>query len=199
VAEEASGASSGSWRGIDELARLVGVYAWVEHRIFQLTGAWASAPDGNAGAAPGPALRVWCATASRHHGELSGRWAARLPVRTGVDPAALVAAPAGPLAGALATLAAEPDARAAVAALVRTVLPRLDEAYLAHLASATPVCEAPVMDVLAAAHRLVRVEIQDGRPLTGGPEGVLHRGVELGDAYERAFEETRVFPAVRPS
>jgi hypothetical protein len=199
VAEEARRDSSGSWRGIDELASLVGAYAWVEHRIFQLTGAWASAPDGDAGTAPGPALRVWCAAASRLHGELAGRWAARLPVRAGVDPTALVAAPAGPLAGALDALAAEPDVRAAVAAMVRTVLPRLDVAYLAHLASATPVCEAPAMDVLAAAHRLLRVEIQDGRPLTEGSASVLHRGGELGDAYERAFEETRVFPAVRPS
>jgi hypothetical protein len=199
VAEDTGGAPSGSWRGVDELASLVGAYAWVEHRIFQLTGAWASAPDGEAGAAPEPALRVWCAAASRHHGELAGRWAARLPVRAGVDPTALVAAPAGPLAGALDALAAEPDARAAVAATVRTVLPRLDMAYLDHLAAATPVCEAPVMDVLAAAHRLLRVEIQDGRPLTDWSAGVLHRGVELGDAYERAFEETHVFPAVRPS
>jgi hypothetical protein len=199
VAEEARGDSSGSWRDVDELAILVGAYAWVEHRIFQLTGAWASAPDRDPGATPGPALRIWCAVASRHHGELAGRWAARLPVRAGVDPASLVAAPAGPLAGALDALAAEPDVRAAVAAMVRTVLPRLDVVYLAHLASAAPVSEAPVMDVLAAAHRLLRVEIQDGRPLTDGLAGVLHRGMELGDAYERAFEETRVFPAVRPS
>jgi hypothetical protein len=193
VAEEAPGASWGSWRGIDELARLVGAYAWVEHRIFQLTGSWVSAPD------PGPALRVWCAAVSRHHGEMAGRWAARLPVRAGVDPAALVAAPDGPLAGAFDALAAEPDPRAAAAAVARTVLPRLDVAYLTHLASARPVCEAPVMDVLVAAHRLLRGEIPDGRALTEGPAGALQKGIELGDAYERAFEETRVFPAVRPS
>jgi hypothetical protein len=120
-------------------------------------------------------------------------------VRAGVDPAALVAAPAGHLAGVLDGLAAEPDPRAAVVAVVRAVLPRLDMAYLAHLASATPVCEAPAMDVLAAAHHLLRAEIQDGRRLTQGSAGVLDRGVELGHAYERAFEETRVFPAVRPS
>jgi hypothetical protein len=199
VAEEARCLSSGSWRGIDELARLVGAYAWLENRIFQLTGAWASAPDRDAGAAPEAALRVWCAAVSRHHGELAGRWAARLPVRAGVDPAALVAAPVGPLAGALDALAAEPDLQGPVAAMVRTVLRRLDMAYLAHLASATPVCEAPVMDVLAAAHHLLRGEIRDGRPLSQGSARVLDTGVELGDAYERAFEETRVFPAVRTS
>ena len=53
-----------AWRGIDELAGLVGVYCWVEERIFEISGAWAS------GVGPGtmrtpmaaldPALRVWC-------------------------------------------------------------------------------------------------------------------------------------------
>ncbi len=146
---EAAGVSERSWRGIDELGRLVGAYGWFEHRIFQLTGVWASAP-GEGGAAPGPELRVWCAAVSRHHGEVAGRWAERLPVRAGIDPAALVVAPVGPLAGALRALEAEPHQGAAVAALVETVLPRLELTYAAHLASADPVCEAPVMDTLAA-------------------------------------------------
>ena len=33
-----------AWRGIDELAGLVGAYSWVENRIFGLSGAWASGP-----------------------------------------------------------------------------------------------------------------------------------------------------------
>jgi hypothetical protein len=199
VAEAEAGVAGRSWRGIDELGGLVGAYGWVERRIFQLTGAWASAPSEGADAVLGPELRVWCAAVSRHHGELAGRWAERLPVRAGVDPAALVVAPAGPLAGALDALADEPDRWAAAAALVRAVLPRLDLTYLAHLASAAPVREAPVMDLLEGAHRLLRGEIQGGRPLVEGSAAHLRRGVELGDAYKRAFEETRVFPAVRPS
>jgi len=195
---EAAGVPERRWRGIDELARLVGAYGWVEHRIFQLTGVWASAPSEGADAAPGPELRVWCAAVSRHHGEVAGRWAERLPVRAGIDPAALVVAPVGPLAGALDALEAEPDQRAAVAALVETVLPRLELTYVAHLASAVPVCEAPVMDTLAGAQRLLRGEIRGGRALVEG-SAAHRRGVELGEVFERAFEESRIFPAVCPS
>ncbi len=31
-----------AWRGIDELAGLVGAYCWVENRIFEVSGAWAT-------------------------------------------------------------------------------------------------------------------------------------------------------------
>ena len=179
MAEEA-GIPERPWRGIDELARLVGAYGWVEHRIFQLAGVWASAPSEGVAAAPGPELRVWCAAVSRHHGEVASRWAERLPVRAGIDPAALVVAPVGPLAGALHALEAEPDQQAAIAALVETVLPRLELTYVAHLASAVPVCEAPVMDTLAEAQRLLRGEIRGGRALVEGsaahPEGRRTRG-----------------------
>ena len=96
---EAAGVPERPWRGIDELARLVGAYGWVEHRIFQLTGVWASAPSEGADAAPGPELRVWCAAVSRHHGEVAGRWAERLPVRAGIDPAALVVGAGGAAGG----------------------------------------------------------------------------------------------------
>ena len=81
-----------TWRTIDELAALVGAYCWIEHRIFEVTGAWAT------GSRPADddvaELRVWAAATSRRHGTLAGRWAERLPVRAGVDAAALVEAPA---------------------------------------------------------------------------------------------------------
>ncbi|MBV8462676.1 MAG: hypothetical protein JO368_05240, partial [Acidimicrobiales bacterium] len=151
-----------AWRGIDELARLVGAYAWVEDRLFRMTGRWASSPDEGAGAS-WPGLRVWCAAASGHHGEMAGRWADRLPVRAGVDATGLVVAPPGTLAGALRTLEAEPDRHAAAAVLVEIVLPRLELTYAAHLASALPVCEAPVIDILAEARRIIGDEIRRGR------------------------------------
>jgi hypothetical protein len=119
-------------------------------------------------------------------------------VRAGIDPAALVVAPVGPLAGALRALEAEPHQGAAVVAVVETVLPRLELTYAAHLASADPVCEAPVMDTLAEAQRLLRGEIRGGQALIEG--SAVHRGgIELGVVFERAFEETRIFPAVCPS
>ena len=202
---DASGVVGGAWRGIDDLARLVGAYAWVEHRIFELTGAWASGPCDGAAAAAGSEAeleaerRVWCAAVSGHHGVLAGCWAERLPARVGVERTALVAAPAGPLAGALDALGAEADLGEGVAALVRTLLPRLKATYLAHLRAAAAVREAPVMEVLAGAQRLLAGEIRAGRPLVGGFDATPERGARFGKLLEQAFEQSSIFPAVRPS
>jgi hypothetical protein len=193
VAETESG--SRDWRGIEELAVLVGAYCWVENRIFELSGAWAS--DENGGLQPD--LRVWCAGVSRRHGALAARWAERLPVRAGVERAALVAAPAGPLAGALGAMAATPDARVGVGTLVQTALPRLRAVYAQHRRTASPVSEGSVLEVLTAALQDLRAETSSGRALLQGSPGGLTRDAALGPDVERAFAETSVFPAVLPS
>jgi hypothetical protein len=202
-------AGTRAWRGIDELAGLVGVYGWVENRIFEVSGAWATGaghdPDGgdSEGGDPDggldPALRVWCAGVSRRHGLLAARWAERLPVRAGVDGAALVIAPAGPLAGALGAMAATPDARVGVETLVQSVFPRLRAIYGLHRRTASPVSEGSVLEVLVAAQQDLTAEISTGRALLhGAPEG-LTRDAALGPQIERAFAETSVFPAVPAS
>ncbi len=186
--------ASRSWRGIDELAGLVGAYCWVESRIFELCGTWASGTDDVATAFLDPALRVWCAGVSVRHGALASRWAERLPVRAGVDRGALVTAPPGPLAGALDTLAARP-APVGVAALIGAVLPGLLGVYGAHLRTASPVAEAPVLEVLAGAQRVLGGEIASGRVLLeGSPEGLKREGA-LDRGLKQAFEATRIFPA----
>ncbi len=144
----------------------MGAYCWTEELVFGLTGSWATGP-GEAAAGAAAEARVWCAAASRRHGELAGRWACRLPVRAGVDASALVAAPPGPLANAFAELVAEPDVLVGIAALVEVVLPGLDAVYAAHLGSASPVSEAPVMEVLVEARREVGAEIRGGRTVVG--------------------------------
>jgi hypothetical protein len=202
-------AGTRAWRGIDELAGLVGVYCWVENRIFEVSGAWATETGhdtgggdtggGDTGGGLEPALRVWCAGVSRRHGLLAARWADRLPVRAGVDAAALVTAPAGPLAGALGAMAATPDARVGVETLVRSALPRLRAIYALHRRTASPVSEGSVLEVLAAAQQDLTAEISTGRALLqAGPEA-LTRDAALGPNVERAFAETSVFPAVPAS
>jgi hypothetical protein len=194
-----AGVAVRAWRGIDELAGLVGAYCWVENRIFQISGAWASGPEAAPGAALDPALRVWSAAVSTRHGAWAGRWAERLPVRAGVDRAALVTAPDGPLAGALDALAATPDIPGGVTVLVQTVLPRIRGVYGAHLGTASPVGEAPVLEVLMGAHRDLGGEIGSGRSLLEGSSDGPPGGAALGAGIERAFDATRVFPAVRTS
>jgi hypothetical protein len=120
-------------------------------------------------------------------------------VRAGIDAPGLVAAPPGPLGAAFDALAAEPGLAVRVTVLVGTVLPRLGRVYETHLQAALPVSEAPVMEVLAQARREVAGELRSGRDLAAGfPEGRA-RGESLRELFERAFEETGIFPAVRAS
>ncbi len=189
------------WRGIDELARLVGAYCWTERRIFALAGSWASTPDGAPGGedgAPAPELRIFCAALSRRHGALAERWDERLPVRAGVDAAALVCAPGAALEGALDELAAGPLVPG-LAALVRAVLPRVRATYGAHLREAQAASEAPVMEVLVQAHRELHGEIRGGGTLLERCAEEADGAAPLVEKIERAFDVASVFPAVRPS
>jgi hypothetical protein len=151
-----------TWRSVDLLAQLVGGYCWVEQRIFEAAGAWAT-DDG--GGSLEPPARVWCAGVSRRHGEWAAHWAERLPVRAGVDRAALVVPPTGPLAAAVGQLAEAVDGRSAVTALLRSVLPQLEAAYDAHRVAPNPVSEATVLEVLEGARSDVAAEIRSGAAL----------------------------------
>jgi hypothetical protein len=158
-----------TWRGIDALAALVGTYCWVEERIFEVAGTWATGTSGAPSDRIDPERRVWCAGVSRRHGLLAARWAERLPVRAGIDRAALVTPPIGPLAEAFDVLHAAPDADSGVAALVDTVLPGVQAVYDSHRRAPNPISEASVLEVLAGAHRELAVEIRAGRALPGSP------------------------------
>ncbi|HXB37924.1 MAG TPA: hypothetical protein VNU75_09485 [Acidimicrobiales bacterium] len=194
---EPAGDEGRAWRTIDELAALVGAYCWLEQRIFEVTGAWATAPGAVDEVAE---LRVWTAAASRRHGVLAGRWAERLPVRAGVEAAALVAAPAGPrgLAEAFEELEATKEPMVGVCALVETVLPWVGGVYESHLEIATPVSEASVKAVLVEARREGSAEIHSGRSLLGRLSEAGKPSGHLGDPFKRAFAPERVSPAVRP-
>jgi hypothetical protein len=162
-------AATTTWRDIDALAALVGSYCWAEKRIFEVTGTWATGTGDPPTGSLGPELRVWCASVSRCHGLLAARWAERLPVRAGVDRAALVRPPTGPLAAGFDMLHGTPDARSGVAVLVETVLPGLQAAYNAHRQAPNPVSEASVLEVLDATDRALAVAIGGGRALLGAP------------------------------
>jgi hypothetical protein len=195
---EPAAAGGGAWRTIEELAALVGAYCWIEQRIFEVTGAWATGP--------GPMdddiaeLRVWAAATSRRHGTLAGRWAERLPARAGVEPASLVTAPSGPagVAEAFGELGGTKELAAGAAALVETVLPWVGGVFSSHLAVAIPVSEASVMEVLVEGRREASAEIRGGRTLLGRLPEARTPSRHLGEAVKRAFALSPVFPAVRP-
>jgi hypothetical protein len=186
------------WRTIDELAALVGAYCWFEHRIFEVSGAWATGPGGDDEDVA--ELRVWSAAISRRHGALAGRWAERLPVRAGVESAALVRAPAEPeeLAEAFEELGATKALISGVSVLVETVLPWVGGIYGSHLADAAPVSEASVMEVLVEGRRNAMAEIQGGRTLLRRLPDARKPSRHLSEVFKRAFNPKRVTPAVRP-
>jgi len=184
------------WRTIDDLAHAVGHYCWIEHRVFEVAGAWAGTPVGGGAEAE---VRVWCAAVSRRHGDLARTWAERLPVRVGVDPAALVVAPPGPLAEAFEALGALEEQMAGVAVLAGPLLGGLDGLYARHLGSASPVSEAPVAQALAAARYVLAGEQESGERLLQGVRASGDAQPLLGDAFEQSFGEMGIFPAVRPS
>jgi hypothetical protein len=187
------------WRSVDDLAALVGAYCWLEHRLFELCGRWATEPGKRSGSelivAEG---RVWCAASSRRHGALASRWAEHLPVRAGVDARALVTAPEGPVAPALRELAAN-WGMGGFCLLVQSVLPWLDGVYAAHLERASPVSEAPVMEVLVEARRAAAVEIRGGQSLLQRLPGELQPSRHVLHTFERSLGGAGVLPAVRPS
>ena len=184
------------WRTIDDLAHAVGHYSWIEHRVFEVAGAWAGVPGGDG---PAAEVRVWCAAVSRRHGELARAWAERLPVRAGAYPAALVVAPPGRLAEAFETLGALADPVAGAAVLAGNVLAGLDNLYARLLETASPVSEASVAEVLVAARHALAGERASAAALPRGMRPAAGAQQSPGDAFEQAFDEMGIFPAVRPS
>ena len=173
------------FRTIGDLAERCGSYCWLENRLFELTGSWASAPSSG-----DPELRVFFAEMSARHAFLAAQWADRLPVRADVDPAALVVPPTAQAVDALDLLQAEPDLRARLRGLVEQLLPSLLGTYAGHRADASPVAEAPVRAVLELAGHGVEQEIRRGRALVRRTSG------SAGEERETAALAARLHPLV---
>jgi len=186
------------FRTIEALAERCGHYCWTESRLFALTGAWSALRcDAH------PEVVVRLSEMSTEHALLATQWGDRLPVRAGVDAAALVVAPPGPLAEALALLATAPSALAGLAGLVAVVLPRVLASYREDLEHASPVSEAPVRAVLGAAIRASEGEISAGQGLLAGlvlPPETAAISSQFCQQMERPFEGSRgIVPAARAS
>jgi hypothetical protein len=128
--EPAPGTDPAAGRSLDALGRWLGRARWVEHRLFEVVGAWAGDERCADAATLYSVLSRQCAA---HAGDLADR----LPVLATVDPDELTAAPAGweELANRLAGAAATIDR---LVGLGRVAAPRLTVGYGRWLAEAGP-------------------------------------------------------------
>jgi hypothetical protein len=142
---------------IEAMGRLVGAYAHVEQRLFQILGGFAADP-----AWPGAAL--FFSARSAEHGWHAGLFAALVPRLPGFDTDAL--ASGGPRADeALDALAAAADPDRRLEALVGRLYPALLAGYRDHLERAAPVADAPVMRALRLAVADTEGGVSAGRAL----------------------------------
>ena len=191
------------FRSIGELAELCGHYCWVERRLFEVSGARASAPVSGDPEPGDPEVRVVLSEMSARHGFLAAQWRDRLPVRAGVDADALIAPPAGPAGEALDLIESESRLLLVLGGLAGQFLPRLLDGYARHLALASPVSEGPVRAVLECAALSANREIGRARTLLPGGFESGGRAGSAGDSsplVQRLLGQgADIFPAARAS
>jgi hypothetical protein len=207
AAADATTAGGVVFETIGQSAERCGHYCWVERRLFELTGRWSTRP----GEPDGPEIRVLFSEWSAGHAGLAEQWRARLPVRAGVEAAALVVPPTGPLADVVDRLDRSAGPALQLAGLATVVLPRLQAAYAEHQAHASPVNQGPIRAVLEAATRSTARESERGRALLQGGlqsglhdkaqgEGQVETWVEFCRELEQALGNAPcIFPAARAS
>ena len=134
---------------LEESARRMGGYRWIEARLFEGLGAWVPT-------VPEPDAKTVLAAHSRQHAWHAELWHERLPRAGAMDPEALTA-PASDRVAAFASALVEPEAEdRTIEKLVgayRVLLPRLIVAYSQHLRLTSEIADAPVVRALRLALR----------------------------------------------
>lgn len=138
--------------GVVDTARLLGAYAWVEGRLFEVLGGLAA--EGG----PPPELPVLLDAHSQQHAWHASLFAERLPLVPGADAASLTVSPSPAAARLLEAVSAAGSGARSVAMLARSVLPRLVTGYRLHMERANPASDTPVVRALRL---VVRDEVEE--------------------------------------
>ena len=137
---------------IENTARLLGAYSYVEGRLYEVLGTMASDE-------PLARAALLFEELSQQHAWHASLFAEHVPVLAGADPGSLRASPGTPAELALERLAGAADSAARLAMLARAVLPRLVAGYRRHLERANRSSDAPVIRALRL---VVRDEVEAG-------------------------------------
>ncbi len=146
---------------IHDTARRMSHYRWMEERLFEVMGAWATA-------VPEPAVKRYLATQCHRHSWHASLWQERLPVLSGVavdEPMPMPDASLITFIEALASPVGPDTTIEKLAGACRVLLPRLVAAYQTHLVSTDQLIDGPTHRVLTLALRDEQEGWQEGELL----------------------------------
>ncbi len=166
---------------LEDAARMLGAYQWVEQRLFEVLGEWV-------GVEGDPVARLLFDSASQEHGWHAQLFGEHLPRLDHVEPALLIVPPSAEVDGLLLSLGEAGGTLHRLVALGRVMLPRLVAGYGRHLEHAVAVTDAPVIRAL----RLVLRDDIEAWQIVEGLIQALVRGpndVAVVTAYQQQLEQ----------
>ena len=186
MASRDAGAEPAAAFTLEETARRLGWYRWVEMRTFEVVGGWVAE-------VPEPEAKLLLGSHGRQHGWHAGVWLDRTPSLAGAEAAGRT----GPASGAVAAFMDAFAAGAAgpehtiekLAGLYRVLVPHKVAAYTHHLACASPVADAPLA-------RWLRFVLDDETTGRDQGEGVLRRLLRTEADAGRAADHVRWLEAL---
>ena len=161
--------------GVEESARRVGHYKWIEMRLFEALGGWvATVPELD--------VKMRLGTHCYHHAWHAELWHKRLPELREMNPERLTVPPNDEMVTFVEALTEPEDADQTIEKLVgvyRVLIPAKVAAYTYHLNGTSTITDAPTIRSLKFA---IQDEIDDWRD----GEMLLQSLIETDDEVERA-------------
>ncbi len=160
---------------VEESARRVGHYKWIEMRLFEALGGWvATVPELD--------VKTMLGRHCYHHAWHAELWHKRLPELREMNPERLTRAPNAELEAFVAALT-EPEGHdqtiEKLVGVYRVLLPRKIAAYRYHLAATSPITDGPTIRSLGFVLGDEETDWREG-------EMVLQALIETDDEVERA-------------
>jgi hypothetical protein len=171
-------------RTLEETARLVHRYRWLEARTFELLGGWVAVERA-------PEVQRLFGVQAHHHAWHAELWEQRLPSARGASPPVPDSVPPG-LEAFVDALAQPTGPEATVERLVgvyRVLVPHKLTTYRRHLAEVSPVADGPVARALRLALRDELDDWQEG-------EAMLQERLTTPELARRAAERQGVLEAL---
>jgi hypothetical protein len=166
---------------VEESARRVGHYAWIEMRLFEALGGWvATVPELD--------VKTTLGRHCYHHAWHAELWHKRLPELREMRPDRLIRAPNAHLEAFVAALT-EPEApdltSEKLVGVFRVLLPRKIAAYSYHLAATSRITDAPTIRSLGFILDDEKTDWQEGEMLL---QALIETDAEVARAARRQSE-----------